>query len=409
MDASALAAATDRDARIEARLDRLADDVQFLKRHLSTYLGGGGALTYLADESPIFVNSDDRAGPMNLINGGLFEEANLEVLLSYLKPHAYCLDIGANLGFFSLKLAKRLRPPGKVMAFEPHPMLCELMDRTLLVNGVRKMVTICNYGLSDREAAATFHFPLGHLGGGHIADGDAAHNAEAIPGQLRRLDDVLAPGTVVDLVKIDVEQHELHVLRGMGRVIAESPDIVILFEKLARAGNTQQIEEYLKEFGIKLFAVLPNANLQALTGSAFETFHGYVLALRSGSVGSLQRSRFSIYPPQLWSPNTASPMPPESDRIVSALPRDKLFFYGPYWFLRCGHWRLSYVGKIKGCLNLTITEHFGRRVADLVLDGAMTEGVFVADHDLVYFECAARSGSADTRIELERLELERIT
>jgi hypothetical protein len=101
-------------------------------------------------------------------------------------------------------------------------------------------------------------------------------------------------------------------------------------------------------------------------------------------------------------------MPPESDRIVSAMPRDKLFFYGPYWFLRRGQWRLSYVGKIRGRLNLTITEHFGRRVADLVLDGTMVEGVFVADHDLVYFECVARAGSAETRIELERLELERI-
>jgi hypothetical protein len=47
-------------------------------------------------------------------------------------------------------------------------------------------------------------------------------------------------------------------------------------------------------------------------------------------------------------------MPPESDRIVSALPKDELFFYGPYWLLRRGHWRLKYVGQITGCLNLTI-------------------------------------------------------
>jgi hypothetical protein len=201
----------------------------------------------------------------------------------------------------------------------------------------------------------------------------------------------------------------LQVLRGMRRVIAESPGIVILFEKnVPHAGYERQIEECLEEFGVKLFAVLPNAHLQALTSSAFEAFGGYVLALRPGSVGSLRRSRFSIYPPQLWSPNTGSPMPSGSARIVSAMRQGELFFYGPYWFLRRGRWRLKYVGKITGCVNLAITENFGRRVANLVLDGATPESQFATDHDLVYFECAGRAGSLETRIELERLELERI-
>ena len=68
---------------------------------------------------------------------------------------------------------------------------------------------------------------------------------------------MLAPDTTVDLVKIDVEQRELPVLRGMRRVIAESPCIVILFEKLVpRAGYEGQIEECLKELGLELFGIL---------------------------------------------------------------------------------------------------------------------------------------------------------
>ncbi len=90
------------------------------------------------------------------------------------------------------------------------------------------------------------------------------------------------------------------------------------------------------------------------------------------------------------------------------MPKDGLLFYGPYWFLRRGHWRLKYLGQVTGCLNLAITEHFGRPVTNLVLDETAAEGHFIADHDLVNFECVGRAGSPETRIELERLELERV-
>src|SRR5256885_16158060 len=47
-----------------------------------------------------------------------------------------------------------------------------------------------------------------------------------------RLDDLLGPDFRCNLVKIDVEGHELQVLDGMKRIVENSPDIKILFEKL---------------------------------------------------------------------------------------------------------------------------------------------------------------------------------
>ena len=73
---------------LDAKLERIWVDLDFIRTHLSSYVGDGIALTYLADATPIY-------------NGGRYEEQNLEVLLSFLKDDTIFLDIGANVGFFS--------------------------------------------------------------------------------------------------------------------------------------------------------------------------------------------------------------------------------------------------------------------------------------------------------------------
>ena len=57
------------------------------------------------------------------------------MLLSFVTDSTVFLDIGANLGYFSLQVAARNRNGGKVLAFEPHPKLFDLMKRSLFLNG----------------------------------------------------------------------------------------------------------------------------------------------------------------------------------------------------------------------------------------------------------------------------------
>src|SRR5437667_3752842 len=98
---------------VENELRQVRLQVEFMRTRLSCYVGDGIALTYLPDETPIFVNANDYGGPFNLINGGRYEEENVDVLLSFMKEDTVFLDIGANIGFFSLKIGKRLGPNGR--------------------------------------------------------------------------------------------------------------------------------------------------------------------------------------------------------------------------------------------------------------------------------------------------------
>ena len=57
----------------DARLDRLQNDLTFVKTRTNSYLGAGTGLTWLVDETPIYVNTDDFGCPSNFMNGGRYE------------------------------------------------------------------------------------------------------------------------------------------------------------------------------------------------------------------------------------------------------------------------------------------------------------------------------------------------
>src|SRR5262245_1702659 len=71
-------------------------------------------------------------------------------ITSTLQEGQVFLDIGANIGFYSLFAAKRVGPKGRVFSFEPDPMTYESLDRSLRRNGFSWARPI-NAALSDRE------------------------------------------------------------------------------------------------------------------------------------------------------------------------------------------------------------------------------------------------------------------
>ena len=217
-----------------------------------------------------------------------------------------------------------------------------------------------------------------------------------VQSEIRKLDAVLPEGTVVDVVKIDVEGHELQVLRGMARTIAGSPAMVILLEKLMpQAGYEAAIAEFLAAFGMEIYSVGPHSNLERLTLPEFEGFSGNVLAVRPAARGDLDRTSFSLYPQQLWMVGRAAP-----DGALSA-GVSPVLFHGPYWFLERGLWNIRFEGKISGRVEISIAERQGHAVLHFTLDETCRDQTFYVDHDLVQFECIALAAKGPC-ITLER-------
>jgi FkbM family methyltransferase len=136
------------------------------------------------------------------------------------------VDIGANVGFYSLMLTLR-HPALQVIAFEPNPRLHALLQRNVDANGLRRVV--CEpVALSDACGEAALYLNQSDMSASLQDDFDD-HQTGVIRVRTTTLDDYLdgRPESERLLIKVDVEGHEEAFFRGARRTIAaRRPDIL---------------------------------------------------------------------------------------------------------------------------------------------------------------------------------------
>lgn len=385
--------------------------VEFIKSRLTTFIGRGVALTYLADETPVYVNSYDFGGPANLINGGKYEQDNADVILSFVRDDTVFLDIGANLGFFSLLVAKRVWRFGKVFAFEPHPQLVRLLCASAYLNGLSSfdgrtgVIVVKNFGVSNRSDTVTFTYPEGHLGGGFLDTTGKVASDATIEAEIHPLDAVFPPDFHCDLVKIDVEGHELDVLKGMRGILERTPQLRVVFEKLGmHVGNESELEKFLNGLGFELFLIGVNGLLTPLSRGALASSSGYIVASHTTNpIENLDRARFEIYPRQLSTIGSVTSAATR-DLLEASGKLGEILFHGPYWFLRRGTYAVRFHGSIIGGISIAVTSRFGYPEFSFELNSECLEASVVVVNDVVQFECVGRVASSTASIVLKSLE-----
>src|SRR4029077_2829128 len=74
-----------------------------------------------------------------------------------LHPDGVFVDVGANIGYFTLLGAQLVGKRGRVVAVEAHPGLADLLRRNVIINGVRDRVTVWNGAAWSETTTLTFH------------------------------------------------------------------------------------------------------------------------------------------------------------------------------------------------------------------------------------------------------------
>jgi len=142
---------------------------------------------------------------------GLNEFPEMAFLLHLLRPADLFLNIGANVGSFTVLGAKVCE--SRVIAFEPDPGTAASLRKNITVNQVVDQVRVEVCALGDRTGEAAF--TIGRDVTNHITDGSEGPT-QLVP--IRRLDDICAGENPV-LIKIDVEGFESQVLAGGAKVL----------------------------------------------------------------------------------------------------------------------------------------------------------------------------------------------
>jgi FkbM family methyltransferase len=174
-------------------------------------------------EAEILRTDSNRGGRTNAINQRL---RVLELGRDVIAQGSRVIDVGANIGIYSLPWAA-LHPDVKVHSFEPHPGVRARLLRNVKLNRLAGRITLHPEALSDHAGTATLY---GNNDMSSLSDTVyGVAKAEPITVPLACLDSVIdIEGPPVSLVKVDVQGHELEVLRGARKLIDYHRPVLIL-------------------------------------------------------------------------------------------------------------------------------------------------------------------------------------
>ena len=177
-----------------------------------------------------------------------FEKQEINFLIEQIKGNDinYFLDVGANCGYYSLKISKEISNI-KILSFEPNIEAYSKFLKTLKKNlNLSKKIKLENFGLSDKSAKlkmqSMLKFGYAQTGGSSIIDENSNDKNFSFFADFKIGDDYVKLADEKISIKIDVEGHELSVLEGMQDLITKNKIIlqVELFDK-----RKENIEKYL--------------------------------------------------------------------------------------------------------------------------------------------------------------------
>lgn len=199
---------------------------------------GNGAVDYdFRGMNARFRPNGNTAEKRALLNPSRFDPTELAFIEASLPEGGVFLDIGANVGLYSLVAAKAAGPKGRVLAFEANPPVMERLAFNVASNSPEETglapIELIGKAVTGENGPVTFAPPAGNLGEGRVLDDgedeDGSFTVEGI-----RLEDCLVELGIIhtDIMKIDIEGHEIHALEPfLTRASASLHPIYMIVER----------------------------------------------------------------------------------------------------------------------------------------------------------------------------------
>lgn len=197
-------------------------------------VGEHTALTHLSNGCRAYIDTRSRDIGVHLLQTGTWETQYTEAFKSLLRPGARVVDVGANLGWYTLVAAPIVGPEGRVYAVEPNPGLARLVHWSLNTNGFAGFTKVFEVAVGDAPDVMDLLLRTDMPGGGCIRP--TAHAVRDEPAPALRvaavtLDTLLAEEPApIDVIKMDIEGCEGLAVRGMRATLDRSPGLRMLIE-----------------------------------------------------------------------------------------------------------------------------------------------------------------------------------
>ena len=252
---------------------------------IAVYVGDNLALTRTIYDHKIYVDTRDLALAPHILLDGYWEQWITNVFLSVVQPGMRVIEIGANMGWYSLLAAANIGPAGKLLSFEANPRMAEILRRNISINGFLDRAQVVNKAVFSANQTLEFSVYDKYMGGSSlfvagaqtasddrhvgIFDPQVNDTFRLIEVEAVALDSYFAQGSKVDFIKIDAEGAEPHILAGANRLLAENKDVQIMTEfapQVLQRGGSSAEEFYasIRALGFRVLRIEQDPSLVEL-------------------------------------------------------------------------------------------------------------------------------------------------
>jgi FkbM family methyltransferase len=191
----------------------------------------------------------DDQDTLELATQEVYEPLETALFKKELKAGQTVLDIGANIGYYTLIAARIVGPKGKVYAFEPDPDNFALLKKNVEANGYTNVVLV-NRAVSDKTRTARLFLNPSNRGDHRLYDSNDGRPSIAV--QTIRLDDFFKKlDKKIHFIKMDIQGSEASALNGMKGLIRQNTPLRLVteFSPGSLKLNGQDPRKYLKTLG----------------------------------------------------------------------------------------------------------------------------------------------------------------
>lgn len=200
----------------------------------------------------------DKGDFLGLSINGVYEEFETKLVKKIIKKGDTVLDLGANIGYYTLIFAKLVGAYGKVFAFEPEPNNFALLKKNIETNGYTNVILV-QKAVSNKSGKIKLYLADKNLGDHRIFD--SQDTRKSIEVDVITLDEYFSdPSITINFIKMDVQGVEALVMKGTSLLLQRTNDLTMMVEfapyLMKRAGTVPK--EYLKlllENGFKIFHI----------------------------------------------------------------------------------------------------------------------------------------------------------
>ena len=181
-----------------------------------------------------------------------YEDYARKLALKWIRPDSNVIDIGANIGFWSVFCAKQTT--GTVYAFEPDAANLRLLEANLKINHI-KNVKVSNKACANEKSVLKLYLSPSNFGDHQLFDSGESRKSVNI--DVCRIDDEIGVLDNVSFVKIDVQGFEEMALRGLEKNLVANRDVTVFCEfwpdGMRKAGSDpDRFLDWMASLGFKM-------------------------------------------------------------------------------------------------------------------------------------------------------------